>query len=131
LDLSRYASFLGVPLKASPKFYPQPLGGIEVSAQAIIRLQQYYGVGAPIVRSFSYEVQKCIWVTEEGDHCDIEVLRAIALRCGINESVISSSVVDKRTDRDDAGVREWNSNHKEAVKLGKPTSLCPRCTLTR
>lgn len=124
LDLIRYATFLGVPLKANPRYYPQPAGGIELSAQAIIRLQQHYGVGAEPVRRFSYEVQRCIWETEEGDHCDVTVLQTIARRCGIAENVVTEAVVDRRSDPSDPGVKEWNTNHREAVNLGE--SLIPR-----
>jgi len=63
-------------------------------------------------------VQRCIWVTEEGDHCDIEVLRSIARRCGIDEDIVIEAVSDNRSDATDAGVKEWNTNHLEAVALG-------------
>ncbi|KAK4687968.1 hypothetical protein P7C73_g2151, partial [Tremellales sp. Uapishka_1] len=118
LDLARSAHYLNIPMKAKPRFYPQPPGTIEIAGQAIIRVQQWYGVGSPQALAFSYGVQECIWVTEEGDHTDVEVLRRIARRCGIEESAVSSCVVDRRRDPTDLGVQEWAKNHAEAVAGG-------------
>ncbi|ORY29321.1 thioredoxin-like protein [Naematelia encephala] len=119
LDLYRYAKFLGVPMKAKPKYYPQPPGGIELAGQAIIRVQKAFGIGSPQALAFSYAIQRCIWVTEEGDHCDVQVLRKLAKDVGIDEKAIESCVVDRRGLRDDEAVKEWNANHDEAVHKGK------------
>ncbi|WVQ73619.1 hypothetical protein IAR50_003199 [Cryptococcus sp. DSM 104548] len=118
LDLIRTAQFLNVPLKPSPKYYPQPPGGIELSAQAIIRVQHKFGVGAKEALRFSYEVQRCIWETEEGDHCDLDVLQGLGRRTGLEDGDIQDLIVDRREDSGDAAVKEWNKNHIEAVEKG-------------
>jgi hypothetical protein len=64
-------------------------------------------------------VQQCIWETEEGDHCDLDVLKRIASRCGIDEEGVKDCVRDNRSDHDDPGVIEWTANHEEAKKLGE------------
>lgn len=119
LDLYRTAKLLGVPMKPSPKYYPQAPGTIELAGQAIIRVQRRHGVGSEEALRFSYEIQRCIWVTEEGDHTDVEVLRGIARRCGLSEEAVEQDVVDRRGDEMDAGVQEWKRNHEEAVQLGE------------
>ena len=102
-----------------PKYYPQKPGGIELAAQAIIRLQQHYGIGSKEALDYSYQVQRCIWVTEEGDHCEVETLQNIGRRLGFPEEVIQSCIVDKRGNKSDAGVAEWDQFHKEAVQKGQ------------
>ncbi|ODO09534.1 hypothetical protein I350_03137 [Cryptococcus amylolentus CBS 6273] len=125
LDLIRTAQFLQIPLKPSPKYYPQPSGGIELSAQAIIRIQRKFGVGAMEARQFSYQVQRCIWETEEGDHCDLEVLKMLGRKAGLKEGDVQELIVDRRGDARDEAVKEWNRNHVEAVEKGKSTHLFP------
>lgn len=105
-------------MKAKPKYYPQVTGGIELSGQAIIRLQQHFGIGAPEALKFSYAVQRCIWVTEEGDHCDLEVLKKLARDCGISDDALNKCLIDRRGDDTDAAVKAWNKFHDEAVELG-------------
>jgi hypothetical protein len=106
-------------MKPSPKYYPQAPGTIELAGQAIIRVQRRYGVGSEEALRFSYEIQRCIWVTEEGDHTDVEVLRGIARRCGLSEEAVEQDVVDRRGEEKDAGGQEWRRNHEEAVQLGE------------
>ncbi|WWC94534.1 hypothetical protein V866_001380 [Kwoniella sp. B9012] len=118
LDLYRTAKHLNVPMKASPKYYPQPAGTIEIAGQAIIRIQQKFGIGSKEALKFSYEIQRCIWITEQGDHARVETLQQIARQCGFDERTIDECVVDKRGEDGDGGVEEWTRNHEEAVKLG-------------
>ncbi|WWC61896.1 uncharacterized protein I303_104482 [Kwoniella dejecticola CBS 10117] len=118
LDLYRTSKFLGMTMKAFPKYYPQPAGTIEIAGQAIIRIQRKFGVGSPEALKFSYEIQRCIWITEQGDHSKIETLQQIAREIGSDEETISECVVDCRGDEEDEGVKEWKRNHEEAVELG-------------
>ncbi|OCF38685.1 hypothetical protein I317_07536 [Kwoniella heveanensis CBS 569] len=118
LDLARYAKHLNIPLKPSPKYYPPAPGTIELSGQAIIRVQRHYGIGSEQALRFSYAIQRCIWVTESGDYADVEVLKGLAREVGIEEEVVQRCVVDKRGDEEDEGVAEWKRNHEEAVDLG-------------
>ncbi|WWD03306.1 hypothetical protein V865_001357 [Kwoniella europaea PYCC6329] len=118
LDLYRTAKHLNVPMKPSPKYYPQPAGTIEIAGQAIIRIQQKFGIGSKEALKFSYEIQRCIWITEQGDHAKVETLQQIARQCGFDEQTIDECVVDKRGQEGEEGVKEWRRNHEEAVKLG-------------
>ncbi|WRT66638.1 uncharacterized protein IL334_003597 [Kwoniella shivajii] len=118
LDLYRAAKSLNVPMKSQPKYYPQPAGTIEIAGQAIIRIQQKYGIGSNEALGFSYAIQRCIWITEEGDHSRVETLQDIARKHGFDEHTVRSCVVDRRGDEEDEAVKEWTQNHEEAVQLG-------------
>ncbi|KAK8864655.1 hypothetical protein IAR55_001905 [Kwoniella newhampshirensis] len=117
LDLARYAKLYNIPMKPQPRFYPPRPGGIELAGEAIIRIQQHFGVGSPESLKFSYAVQQCIWVTEDGDYCEVETLQRIARDIGIDEAVVQKCAIDRRGDKSDAGVEEWLRNHDEAVEL--------------
>ena len=106
---------------AQPQYYPQPPGGIELSAQAIIRIQAKFGIGSKEALRYSYAVQQCIWVTEQGDHCDLEVLRQLGRQSGLAEDDVQELILDKRDDASDEAVKEWERNHVEAVELGTST----------
>ena len=118
LDLARSAKYIGIDVKPQPRYYPQAPGGIELAAQAIIRLQQRFGEGSKQALDFSYAVQRCIWVTEEGDYCDVDVLKKLAKAVDIDEDSIASCVVDRRGDSNDDGVQLWSRYHQEAEDLG-------------
>ncbi|WWD19977.1 hypothetical protein CI109_104450 [Kwoniella shandongensis] len=118
LDLIRTAKHLKVDLKPNPKYYPNAPNGIAQSAQAIIRLQLLYGIGSKEALEFSYQVQRCIWVTEEGDHCQLDTLRGIASRMGLSDEVVERVVVDRRSDPSDPAVKIWYQNHKEGAEKG-------------
>ncbi|KAL7424468.1 hypothetical protein Q5752_000152 [Cryptotrichosporon argae] len=118
LDLVRTAHYLGIPIKPAPKYYPQKAGDIELAAQAVIRVQRRFGVGAREALDFSFAVQQCIWWTEQGYHCDVGVLRDLALSVGVAKDVVDACVVDRRGNRADEAVLEWEANHAEAVAKG-------------
>ncbi|WWC89022.1 uncharacterized protein L201_003940 [Kwoniella dendrophila CBS 6074] len=120
LDLYRTAKYLGIDdFKLQPKYYPQPAGTIEIAGQCIIRIQNHFGIGSKESLNFSYEIQKCIWITEQADHSKLETIEEIAIKqCGFSNEVINSCIIDKRGDLSDKGVQEWNRNHEEAVRLG-------------
>ncbi|KAH8666927.1 thioredoxin-like protein [Xylariales sp. PMI_506] len=118
LDLFRWAKLLNVPMKAKPKFYPPKPGCIELAGQAIIRVQRHYGIGSEEALKYSFAVQNCIWVTEDGDYCEVETLQKIAREIGLPEDVIEKCVVDRRSDPEDEGVNEWVGNHNEAAEKG-------------
>lgn len=123
MDLERYARYYNIPLKPKPRYYPQPPGCIELAGQIVIRLQQHYGIGSKEALAFSYGVQRCIWVTEEGDHCDLNVLKKIARNCGIAHEVVEKCCIDRRGNIADPGVQTWNEYHQEAVELGMSSRL--------
>ena len=119
-DLERTARYLDVPFRGVPKqYYPQKAGDIQLAAQVIIRMQQRYGIGSEEALRYTLAVQETIWYTEEADHCDIEFLRTLARRIGLEEEDVSALVVDKRDDMEDPAVIEWDENYKEAIALGE------------
>ncbi|WWC69924.1 uncharacterized protein I206_103868 [Kwoniella pini CBS 10737] len=118
LDLYRTSKYLNIPLKSFPKYYPQPAGTIEIAGQSIIRIQLKFGIGSIEALKFSYEIQKCIWITEQADHSKLETLKQIGKQIGFDEDTISNCIIDERDDEDDQGVKEWRKNHEEAVELG-------------
>ncbi|GFZ46870.1 hypothetical protein JCM24511_04090 [Saitozyma sp. JCM 24511] len=118
LDLARFAKHYGVDLKPAPKYYPPKPNTIELAGQAIIRIQNHFGVGSPEALAFSYAVQRCIWITEDGDYMTVEVLQRLAREVGINEEVVEICVIDRRGHEGDEGVQGWQKNLAEAVELG-------------
>jgi 2-hydroxychromene-2-carboxylate isomerase len=119
LDLSRFAKHYRVDLKPTPKYYPPKPNTIELAGQAIVRIQNHFGVGSPEALAFSYAVQRCIWITEDGDYMTVEVLQRLAREVGISEEVVERCVIDRRGHEEDEGVRGWQKNHAEAVELGE------------
>jgi len=111
-------------MRAKPKFYPPKPHCIQLAGQAIIRLQQFFGIGSSEALKFSYAVQRCIWLTEDGDYCEVETLQRIAREVGLGEGVINACVVDRRLDPHDEAVKEWERNHAEAAERGKSNLRC-------
>lgn len=64
-------------------------------------------------------MQNTIWNTEEGDHCDLVFLRKLAGRIGLSEEDVEELIVDRREDKEDAAVQEWDRNFEEAIALVK------------
>ncbi|KAL1665681.1 thioredoxin-like protein [Schizophyllum commune] len=117
LDLARCAKKLGVPMVPKPKYYPPPPGGISLAAQAIIRVQKMLGRGHPLALAFSYAIQRCIWI-DEGNYCDLEVLKSLGRQVGLPENVVDQAIIDRRGDTEDEGVKEWQQNLKDAEAIG-------------
>ncbi len=116
LDLRRTADHLGVPLVSKPKVYPgKP---IQLAAQAICRLQHELGWGHKLALDFAFAVQRSLWV-EEGNVYDLEHLKDLARKVGIDESLIEKTVVNKLEDEEDAGVKQWKENLAVAEDLGE------------
>lgn len=76
-------------------------------------------MGSPEALAFSYAVQRCIWITEDGDYMTVEVLQRLAREVGINEEVVEKCVIDRRGHEGDEGVQGWQKNLAEAVELGE------------
>ncbi|WVR06791.1 hypothetical protein IAU60_003826 [Kwoniella sp. DSM 27419] len=118
LDLARCAKHYNIAMKPKPRYYPPAPGVIELAGQAIIRVQKHFGIGSLEAQRYSYAIQRCIWITEDGDYAEVETLRRIAREVGIDAAVVERCVVDKRGDENDEGVQEWRRNLSEATELG-------------
>lgn len=115
LDLRRTADLLGVPLVSKPKVYPgQP---IQLAAQTICRLQHELGWGHQLALDFAFAVQRSLWV-EEGNVYDLEHLKSLAGKVGIDEALVQRTVVDRLDDEGDKGVQQWKENLRVAEDLG-------------
>lgn len=82
-------------------------------------MQDHYGVGSSEALRFSHNIQRCIWITEDGDYTTVPVLQRIARETGLPDDVVQRLVVDRRGDDSDPGVQGWKRNHAEAVSLGE------------
>lgn len=129
LDLRRTADHLGVALVGKPRVYPGT--PIQLAAQAICRLQHELGWGHALALDFTLAVQRSLWV-EEGNVYDLEHLKDLARRVGIEEEMVGRTVVDRLTDEDDEGVKQWKENLRVAEDLGEWLSAwCEGARVTR
>jgi 2-hydroxychromene-2-carboxylate isomerase len=106
-ELTRWASYLGVPFNLKPQFFPVP--GDEASL-AIIRCQQLFGTDSAM--GFTQEVLAGVWANQQNIN-DMAQLEGLAHKAGL-----SADQADQVMSTRQQAQAQYEANSQAAIEAG-------------